>query len=458
MSAGEDEVVCALGAIGRWQVQLSVLVSLVGLLCGWQVLGVVFLAPPTDHWCAPPEGTGCGSPGAPGALCTPEQWRAAAVPLELRDGAEAKSQCLAFSWDANTVMPEVNVTVPCSAWHYDTTEYTSNLIIEWDLVCEQEWLQMVVKGIYMIGIMFGVLTWGVFADKYGRRPALLVCLALNFVCSVATTASTSVEMFLFLRFSSAFFGIGMYTTGFVMSMELIGDKWRSLLGITYCLPLSFGFITLGGMAYLIRDWRTLQLVTSLPGLLFVSFYWLVPESPRWLLSKGRVSEARNILESICKYNGRAPLEKFPEAESSSDEKPPVEEGFLNVLRSPKTAALFLCLFFCWLVNSMVFYGITLNAGDFGGNIYLNASLGGVVEIPALVTCAYAIYRLGRRAPISINMVGAGVACLLTLAYQKEGRHPPSRARTAVRRVGHLVRPERAPAAGDGRPTAARGAG
>ena len=43
---------------------------------------------------------------------------------------------------------------------------------------------------------------------------------------------------------------------------------------------------------------------------------------------------------------------------------------------------------------------------------------GVVEVPALLGCAYAIYRLGRRAPISINMMGAGVACLLTLACQK----------------------------------------
>ena len=55
---------------------------------------------------------------------------------------------------------------------------------------------------------------------------------------------------------------------------------------------------------------------------------------------------------------------------------PPPETLLSVFRSGRTAALFVCLFFCWLVNSMVFYGILLNTGDFGGNMYLNATLGG----------------------------------------------------------------------------------
>ncbi|XP_043236316.1 organic cation transporter protein-like [Amphibalanus amphitrite] len=416
----EDEVVRTLGGIGRWQVRQSVLLSLSGVLCAWQILSVVFLAPATEHWCAPPPGHHCADTSSTSGdtRCTPRQWRALGVPHELRDGERVKSQCLVFSQPIDAIVPDTNATMSCSTWQYDTTEYTSTLVIEFDLVCDRKWLQMIVKGIYMVGIMFGVMTWGIIADRYGRRPALLLCLALNCLSSLVTMASTTVQMFLLLRFLTAFFGIGMYTTGFVMSMELVGEQWRALLGITYCLPVSCGFITMGGMAYLVRDWRLLQLALSLPGLLFVSFYWLVPESPRWLLSKGRVSEARDILEQICKFNKMEPLEKLPELEPPSEKGTPSTENFLDVFRAGKTAALFLCLFFCWLVNSMVFYGIVLNAGDFGGNMYLNATLGGVVEVPALLSCAYAIYRLGRRAPISINMLGAGVACLLTLACTK----------------------------------------
>ena len=73
MSESGDELVRLVGEVGRWQVRQSVLLSLVGVLCGWQVLCVVFLAPPTDHWCAPPAGLNW----------TTQQWRQT-LPLETR--------------------------------------------------------------------------------------------------------------------------------------------------------------------------------------------------------------------------------------------------------------------------------------------------------------------------------------------------------------------------------------
>ncbi|KAF0308751.1 hypothetical protein FJT64_020067 [Amphibalanus amphitrite] len=52
---GDDPVLAAMGTVGRWQACQSLLLSLVGVVCGWQVLVIAFLAPPTAHWCAPPS-------------------------------------------------------------------------------------------------------------------------------------------------------------------------------------------------------------------------------------------------------------------------------------------------------------------------------------------------------------------------------------------------------------------
>ena len=86
------------------------------------------------------------------------------------------------------------------------------------------------------------------------------------------------------------------------------------------------------------------------------------------------SKANDITNAAYPQRHKQHCVRFfqPPATKSS----PSTENFLDVFRNGKTAALFLCLFFCWLVNSMVFYGIVLNAGDFGGNMYLNATLGG----------------------------------------------------------------------------------
>ena len=69
VSDGSDTVLGVIGAVGRWQACQSVLLSLVGVVCGWQVLVIAFLAPPTDHWCAPPS-----------EHWDPRQWRTDGIP------------------------------------------------------------------------------------------------------------------------------------------------------------------------------------------------------------------------------------------------------------------------------------------------------------------------------------------------------------------------------------------
>ncbi|XP_037088471.1 organic cation transporter protein-like [Pollicipes pollicipes] len=369
MAYRADDVVGAIGEIGRWQVRLILLLSLVGIECGWQVLLINFQAPPADHWCASPTAHGNQS-----------QWRHL-DPADQRTGVEREpSQCSSYIPDAGGATGATtrnNSTTPCNAWNYDTSEYSNTIIMEWDLVCERKWLQMLTQATYMIGIMFGVMFWGIAADRYGRRPTLFACIVLTSFLANLIAAAGSVEQFLVLRFLTAFCGIGAYTSSFVMSMELVGDRWRVLLGIAFFLPMSFSFIALSGIAYFIRDWRMLQLAVSLPSVLYV-VYFLGGEA-----GAGRRAEA-------C----------------------------LDLITNGRMLAVTGCLFFGWFVNSLVFYGILLNTGDFGEDIYLNACLGGVVEIPAYALCTYATYRLGRRRPISCTMVGAGLACLLTLACEK----------------------------------------
>ena len=55
----------------------------------------------------------------------------------------------------------------------------------------------------------------------------------------------------------------------------------------------------------IRDWRTLQLVCSTPALLLLSYQWLIPESPRWLLAVKKFERLEKDIERTAKKNGRA---------------------------------------------------------------------------------------------------------------------------------------------------------
>lgn len=97
--------------------------------------------------------------------------------------------------------------------------------------------------------------------------------------------------------------------------------------------------------------------------------FVVPESPRWLLVKGRIDEVRRIIESAASFNGRQlPVDYQltpPTQESSS-------QDFTYLFRSGYLRRISVCFFCIWFTMNLVYYGIILNMSSFGGNVYLNS--------------------------------------------------------------------------------------
>ena len=87
-------------------------------------------------------------------------------------------------------------------------------------------------------------------------------------------------------------------------MEIIGGDWKTYLGIGLMFPWATGYSTLPLLAYYVPNWQHLQLALTLPLPIFAVLYWFLPECPRWLLTKGRTTEANSILEKAVRINGR----------------------------------------------------------------------------------------------------------------------------------------------------------
>ena len=94
------------------------------------------------------------------------------------------------------------------------------------------------------------------------------------------------------------------TVMYCWMMELLAGRWKTFFG---CVPhLNFALWGLGTAlaAYLVPDWHRMELLFSLPLVVLFSTYWMLPESPRWLLTHGRTDEAEKILHTIADYNGK----------------------------------------------------------------------------------------------------------------------------------------------------------
>ena len=74
-----------------------------------------------------------------------------------------------------------------------------------------------------------------------------------------------------------------------------------------------------------------------------------------------------------------------------------------------------------MVNSGVYYGLSLNTSNLGGNDYLNFIISGAVEFPALAFATVVLQKIGRRIPLCFLMVVAGTALIVTIFIPK-GNH------------------------------------
>ena len=70
------------------------------------------------------------------------------------------------------------------------------------------------------------------------------------------------------------------------------------------VPFALGELVLAIDAYLIRDWVTLQLVAYVPWLILLGLWFLIPESPRWLIASGRHERAVKVIQKMAAANGK----------------------------------------------------------------------------------------------------------------------------------------------------------
>lgn len=81
----------------------------------------------------------------------------------------------------------------------------------------------------------------------------------------------------------------------------MGPRHRTVVTILLNIGYSLALVSLAILVWLLRQWRTLALATTLPFLTLFFHWWLMPESPRWLLAQGRVKEAEKILVQMARY-------------------------------------------------------------------------------------------------------------------------------------------------------------
>lgn len=190
-----------------------------------------------------------------------------------------------------------------SEYIFEVENGESSIVTEWNLVCEKEYLSLLGNVIYFLGNLMGAWIAGIVADKIGRLPVLAICLYTQGTMAVCLYVVQDYPVFLVVRGLQGVFVQGLEISTYILALELFSSKFRTIVGLIMQIAWAVGLSLLAGLSYFIPDWRILQLAISVPTAATVLYIWIIPESPRWLLAKGKSTEADIALEKIVNYNG-----------------------------------------------------------------------------------------------------------------------------------------------------------
>ena len=200
------------------------------------------------------------------------------------DGFDVNATFASLPAETPKCRPLSDNTSTCTRWVYDDSVYESTVVTEWDLVCGRKPLLSLLQSLLMVGGIAGAMIGGQLTDRFGRRPVFLPVMLLAIACSFSVVLVEDYVSYAALRCFTGFAMAGMIASQFVLVTEMCGSKLRAMFINLSFTPFSVGIMLVAAASYGIRTRWLLQLSFALPSLLLLPNFWLMPESPRWLVA------------------------------------------------------------------------------------------------------------------------------------------------------------------------------
>nr|CAD2201538.1 unnamed protein product [Meloidogyne enterolobii] len=307
---------------------------------------------------------------------------------------------------------------------FDRSIVSYSAVERWEFVCDWSVLKAVIQSAYYIGQMAGSLIFGFLGDRIGRRSVFFIAIVLQIIGTAGLAVSPHWLLYGLFRICVGFAHPGIFVIAVIISMEMVGPSKRKMAAAFTGIFFALGQVLLGGLAYFVRDYQLLHAYVTIPAIFFLSYWWIVPESARWLISQERYEEADKVLRTAARINGRQLPERWWQDidDYSKESKPARKHNYLDLVRTPRIRTISLATFFCWPVVSMVYYGMSMKTDFLGGDMYTTFIFGGLVEIPALILMFSIVDRVGRKPIICCGYSIAAICMISNLWLNVETAH------------------------------------
>ena len=296
-------------------------------------------------------------------------------------------------------------------------------------------------GCALIGSIIGVLMAGKLSDRWGRKVTMLVAAVFFSVSGIACAFVGSFEQLVVARILG---GIGIGVVSIVSPLyisEVSIAQYRGRLVSLYQLAVTIGFLgayltnfqllhfsqsgavlNTGWMnlVFVSEVWRGMLGFCSLPAILFFCIIFFIPESPRWLILKGRDERAVGIFRKIYLSEVEVDTQlqdtkSVVQSETKSDWKFLLQPGIFKAVLIGAAIAI---LGQFMGVNAVLYYGPTIfeEAGLSGGDALFSQVLVGIVNVVTTVIAVFIIDKVGRKKLVYYGVSGMVLSLLLIGFY------------------------------------------
>ena len=273
------------------------------------------------------------------------------------------------------------------------------------------------------GTVTGALLAGVPGDRHGRRDSLRVMALFYLVSALGCAFAPNWYALVLFRFLGGLAIGGSSVLGPMYIAEIAPAPWRGRLVGFFQFNIVAGILLAYFSNYLVglgntgaNEWRWKLGVSALPATLFFVMLFLIPRSPRWLVQKGRTSEARGVLLLIGEPNIDSELDHMTAA-VELEKQFGQERLFSARNRLPLFLAVSIAMFNQLSgINAILYYlnDIFARAGFSKVSSDLQAVVIGGTNLIFTILAMSIIDRVGRRTLLMVGSVGTA-ACLAGVA-------------------------------------------
>lgn len=282
------------------------------------------------------------------------------------------------------------------------------------------------------GTVVGALLASIPGDRYGRRDSLRVMAIFYLVSALGCSFATNWYALIFFRFIGGLAIGGSSVLGPMYISEIAPAKWRGRLVGLFQFNVVAGILLAYLSNYLVGlvlqgsavEWRWKLGISALPAALFFVMLFGIPRSPRWLARKGRIAEARSVLDSIGEENIDSELRAMNEA-FELEKREGQEHLFTARNRLPLFLAFSIAIFNQFSgINAILYYlnDIFARAGFSKVSSDLQAVAIGGTNLLFTMLAMSIIDRVGRRTLLLVGAVGTAFCLAGAAAIFWTGKH------------------------------------